>query len=138
MYSFCEGERAADLLMGIFNAVGDGQHLLTASAHTPDGPMSAMAHIKNRCHETEIDVEEANRLLRVLTVTAGQGFGGLVVRTRTGEATSRVIAWHLSDGAAAPVSRGALFDAYCTDPATGEPIPPEPGMEYADAPPVRF
>ncbi|WP_331756998.1 hypothetical protein OH782_41270 (plasmid) [Streptomyces sp. NBC_01544] len=137
MNSFCEGERAADLLMGIFNAVGNGQHLLTASARTPDGPMSAMAHIKNRADETEIDADEANRLLSVLTMTAGQGVGALVVRTRTGEAASRVIGWHLGDGAAAPVSRGALFDAYCTDPATGEPIPPEPGVEYADAPPVR-
>lgn len=138
MNSFGEGERAADLLMGIFDAVGDGQHLLTASAYTPDGPMTSMAHIENRANETEIDVDDANRLLLVLAMTAGQGVGGLVVRTRTGEATSRVMGWHLSDVAAAPVSRGALFDAYCTDPATGEPIPPEPGMEYADAPPVRF
>ncbi|MGP4001571.1 hypothetical protein [Streptomyces sp. 8N706] len=58
------------------------------------------------------------------------------MRTNHADDTSRVLGWRLSDCTTHPLNRAEIFSAYCTDAATGEPIPPEPGTEYADAPPV--
>jgi hypothetical protein len=55
---------------------------------------------------------------------------------RCADDTSRVLGWRLSDCTAHLLNRAEIFGAYCTDAATGEPFRPEPGAEYADAPPV--
>lgn len=59
--------------------------------------------------------------------------GGLVVRTTTGQGprrTETVRGWSLRGGEPHPLSEAEVFSAYCTDPATGEPVPPEPGVRY--------
>lgn len=48
-----------------------------------------------------------------------------------------VRAWHLAAGRAFPLTAAQAFALACTDPATGEPIPPEPGAHYADAFPIE-
>jgi hypothetical protein len=41
-----------------------------------------------------------------------------------------VCGWRLLDGWLEPLSEGEVFAAYCTDALTGEPVPPERGLEY--------
>jgi hypothetical protein len=41
--------------------------------------------------------------------------------------------WALHEGRLHPLDEAALFDAHCTDAATGEPLPPERGLAYRDA-----
>ncbi|HBF78537.1 MAG TPA: hypothetical protein DD420_00950, partial [Streptomyces sp.] len=125
----CEDDRAIDLLFSVLDVLDDGVHVLTALAVTPDGPMTAMAMVENRPGVSEMDVDEANRMVRVLSMTADQGVGGLVVRSRKGVRARRVLGWRISGLTAAPVSSAELFDVYCTDPSTGEPMPPEPYTE---------
>ncbi|WP_236243618.1 hypothetical protein [Streptomyces sp. CC228A] len=85
--------------------------------------------------DTEVDAEAALDVIALLSLTSSRP-GGAVVRTRYADDTSRVLGWRLRHCTAHPLNRAEIFDAYCTDAVTGEPIPPEPGTEYADAPPV--
>jgi hypothetical protein len=48
-----------------------------------------------------------------------------------------VRAWRLSAGHAVPLTAGQVFALACTDPDTGDLIPPEPGAEYIDAFPIE-
>ena len=48
-----------------------------------------------------------------------------------------VRAWRLAAGRALPLTAAQAFALVCTDPITGEPIPPEPGARYADAFPIE-
>lgn len=122
-------ERATDLLLGLFDAVGDGCHALTVSI--AGGVMTVPFH--NSGEYTDVDVETA--LTAIALLSRGR-IGGAVMRTHHADDTSRVLGWRLTDCTARPLNRAEIFDAYCTNPATGEPIPPESGTEYADAPVV--
>lgn len=46
--------------------------------------------------------------------------------------------WFVSEGQPQPRTEAAAFAAFCTDNKTGEPIPPERGVRYADAWPVEI
>ncbi len=41
--------------------------------------------------------------------------------------------WALHDDWLRPLSEAEIFAAYCTDADTGEPVPPEHGVEYLAA-----
>ena len=47
-----------------------------------------------------------------------------------------VRAWRLAAGRAIPLTSAQAFALACTDPATGDPVPPEPGARYEDAFPL--
>jgi hypothetical protein len=47
-----------------------------------------------------------------------------------------VRAWRLSSGRAIPLTAAQAFALACTDPATGDPIPPEQSARYEDAFPI--
>ena len=130
-----DAERAADLLMGLFDAVGDGCHTLTVSVAGDARSLASMVPFHNQGDATTVDEEAALHLMALLALTSGR-VGGAVVRTLYGGGKSRVLGWRLSGCTAVPLGRAEIFSAYCTDAATGEPIAPESGVEYADAPPV--
>ncbi|MGW7189831.1 hypothetical protein ACWGIP_11865, partial [Streptomyces sp. NPDC054838] len=46
------------------------------------------------------------------------------------DAPDRVHGWRLDRGRLVALSAAAVFNAYCTDADTGEPVAPEPGVEY--------
>lgn len=129
-------ERAADLLMGLFGAVGDGCHTLTVSVTGRARGAVSVLPFHNFGEYTDVDEEAALDVIALLSLTSGR-IGGAVVRTNHADDTSRVLGWRLGDCTAHPLGRAEVFSAYCADAATGEPIPPEPGTEYADAPPVE-
>jgi hypothetical protein len=47
-----------------------------------------------------------------------------------------VLGWRVGQGALIPLSEAEMFDAHCTDSASGEPIPSERGVEYTRAPDI--
>lgn len=66
---------------------------------------------------------------------SGEYPGGLVMRTQDQEGES-VRGWKIDRSEPQPVTGAEIFDAYCHHPATGEISPPEPGLDYKDAPAI--
>jgi hypothetical protein len=54
----------------------------------------------------------------------------VVLRTTGSGAPDRVHGWRLHRGRLAPLTTAEVFNAYCTDAETGEPIGPESGVDY--------
>ncbi|MEU8708583.1 hypothetical protein [Streptomyces sp. NPDC048565] len=133
----CEDNRASDLVLNILGVLDDGVHVLTAMAATPDGPQITQAVVEYRPGYSGIDFEGIAEIVRVLAMTAGEGTGGLIVRSGKGMIGRRVFGWHIGDLVAEPIGSSELFSAYCSDPSTGEPTPPPPYTEYAKAPTLR-
>ena len=130
----CAFDAASHTLLRLLEAVGDGTHHVVCSLPCPDGPpLLAAVHIDTRpdgdLHLAETDALVVCTVMAVAAVTAR--LGGLVVRTTDAAGRDTVRGWELRDGEPQPLSEAAVFDAYCTDPATGEPVPPEPGVRYA-------
>lgn len=138
-------DRAANALSTLLEAVGPGVHHLVASVAVPGSPLAAALDVRctaeGTCH-----VHEPSAL--ALTTALAAGFatgshGGLVLRTEARDPAARggdsgaecdvVRGWRLDLGGAwlSPLSTAEVFAAYCTEPGTGEPVAPEPGVEYA-------
>ncbi len=58
------------------------------------------------------------------------------MRSRVEGEPEEVRGWRLRAGRAQPLTAAEVFDAYCTDPVTGEPVAPEPGVEYRAGTPL--
>lgn len=134
---------ARGLLRALVEPAGNStRHLLTIG--TADTTMS-----------TAIDVDatgaldvELPHVLRKLGALLGAGTQlSLVLRTFGNEVAftaengtpipvKTVRCWLVAQGIAHPQTEAATFAASCTDADTGELLPPERGVEYADAWPV--
>lgn len=127
-------ERAATALERLLAGAGPGRHHLVCSVPTEAEQLVAVLHA-----ETGDDPEAPPRMegregLDFVTVLAAGlalgGPGGLVLRTTTEENRDRVHGWRLDRGRLTALSAAAVFNAYCTDADTGEPVAPESGVEY--------
>lgn len=135
----CAFDTASETLLRIVEAVGDGTHHLVCSLPAHEGPpLLAAVQIAidadGEMHLVEADALVICTVMAVAAVTAR--VGGLVVRTTDADGRDTVRGWELRDGEPQPLSEAAVFDAYCTDPVTGEPVPPEPGVRYAAGVPL--
>ncbi|MEV7581563.1 hypothetical protein [Streptomyces erythrochromogenes] len=128
-----EIERSAALVMGFVNAVGDGCHHLAVAASANGATLSASVPFHNHGETSDLDPDDALMAMEILTLAAVVG-GGAVIRTHLPNQTSEVRGWKLVEFYAKPLSASETFSAYCTDPETGELIPPEWGVEYMAAP----
>jgi hypothetical protein len=92
-------------------------------------------------------VVESDALTCVTVLAAGfatSASGGVVLRTlppdgSAGTGTGRaetVRGWAIAHGWLAPLTAAEVFDAYCTDARTGEPVPPEPGVSHLPGHPL--
>ncbi|MDT0265730.1 hypothetical protein RM844_05430 [Streptomyces sp. DSM 44915] len=83
---------------------------------------------------------QAAVLCTVLAVGLATGAGGgLVLRSGPGAPSGgtprqSVRGWRLAGGWLHPLGEAEIFAAYCTDPTSGEPLPPEHGVRYRPAP----
>lgn len=139
-------DRAARALSLVLEVVGSGTHHLVASVAVPGTPLVTALDVR-RTPGGELFAREAAAL--ALTTALAAGFvtgvhGGLVLRTDAigggeghgdgpGAAREVVRGWRLDAGRCwlRPLSAAEVFAAYCTDPASREPVAPEPGVEYA-------
>ncbi|SCK57936.1 hypothetical protein [Streptomyces sp. WMMB 322] len=149
-------DRAARAVGAVLEAAGCGVHHLVASVAVPGSPLVTALDVR-RDAEGALDAHESAVLALTTALAAGIATGsdgGLVLRTETGgsraaagraptavsrtggdEQTPRdvVRGWRLEASVCwlRPLSAAEVFAAYCTDPATREPVAPEPGVEYA-------
>ncbi|MFJ8165611.1 hypothetical protein ACIRBY_32505 [Streptomyces sp. NPDC096136] len=127
-------ERASALLHRLVDGAGPGHHHLVCSVPTETEQLIAALHAEAPAEPGgPLRAEGRDQLDFVTVLAAGLalgGTGGLVLRSTTAGAPDRVHGWRLDRGRLAALSAAAVFDAYCTDADTGEPVPPEPGVEY--------
>jgi hypothetical protein len=131
-------DRAADALAQLLAAVGTGRHHMVCTVMVPGGPPLVAALTAERTRDGGLRLAEPDGLLLCAVLAAGLASGapgGLVVRSRhPGEATTAraprevVRGWSLHGDWLRPLTEAEVFAAYCTDPATGEPVPPEHGV----------
>ncbi|MET9884012.1 hypothetical protein ABZZ20_12855 [Streptomyces sp. NPDC006430] len=127
-------ERATEALTRLVHGAGPGHHHLVCSVPTQDEQLIAVLHAESaRDREGPPRIEGREHLDFVSVLAAGLalgGPGGLVLRSTTEGLPDRVHGWRLDRGRLVPLSAAAVFNAYCTDADTGDPVAPEPGVEY--------
>jgi hypothetical protein len=128
-------DRAVRAMTGLLETAGSGRHHLVCSVTARESPaelpLTAVLHAEgDEEGGLRLDEDEAMALATVLAAgIATDSPGGVVLRTGHG-GRDVVRGWQLCDGWLLPLSEAEVFTAYCTDPATGEPVPPEPDVDY--------
>jgi hypothetical protein len=133
-------ERATHAVEELLHVTGPsaGERTLVCSAHAPGRALVASVTITPGADPRTETVPGLLLLCGVLAVAfAGRRPGGLVLRTLPapppGDGSGRkeeVRGWKARDGWLTPLTDAQVFDAYCTHAETGEPVPPEPGVEH--------
>ncbi|MFI5831947.1 hypothetical protein ACIA6C_32630 [Streptomyces sp. NPDC051578] len=124
-------QRAKVLLDALFDAAGDGCHVLTGGG----GPLSFSLHFHNQGTVTHLSVgAELEDALMTATFAVTEAGGAFILRTPRDDGTARLWGWRISDGDAKPLTSLWLRNAYAVDHETGDLIPPEPRACYEDAP----
>jgi hypothetical protein len=125
-------ERSSHLLVGLLKGAGGGTHHLVCSVPAEEEQLLAVLHADvGEDGVPELDDAEGAEFVTVLAAGIALGSpGGVVLRTaRTGE-PDRVHGWRLERHGLAPLNAAEVFNAYCTDADTGEPVAPESGVDY--------
>ncbi|WKX73709.1 hypothetical protein [Streptomyces sp. XD-27] len=124
--------RASTLIRRLLETAGAGSHHLVCSVPTDGG--SLIAALNAEVSETgRPRLIEAEALVFTTVLAAGiatRSPGGLVLRTSVRGMPDTLRGWTFQDGWPQPLTEAEVFAAYCTDVRTGEPIPPEHGVEY--------
>ncbi|GAA2267115.1 hypothetical protein GCM10010232_69420 [Streptomyces amakusaensis] len=141
-------DRASHLLTRLLTAAGPGRHHVVCSVRAPDEHLLAVLHITNTDAAADgdaaedgegddppaaarFDAAESAEFVTVLaTAIALENPGGVVLRTSAPGRPDRLHGWRLHQSDLVPLTEAEVFSAYCTDATTGEPISPEPGVEY--------
>lgn len=125
-------DRASHLLLRMLETAGPGAHHLVCSTPLEDERLLAVLHIeRDAAGPARLASAEGAEFVMVLAVgIALEKPGGVVLRTSGPAARDRVHGWLLDRGGLVPLTAGEVFNAYCTDADTGEPIAPEPHVEY--------
>lgn len=135
-------DRAARAMTLLLERAGPGTHHLVLSVAVPGAPLVTALDVRGSEGE---GLRAPQRAVLAMTAALAAGFataaaGGLVLRTDAAPAgrgperhRDEVRGWTLDAGLRwlRALTASEVFTAYCTDPATREPLPPEPGVEYA-------
>lgn len=125
-------DRASRLLTHLIERAGPGTHHIVCSVPTPDEQLLAALHVERPATgPARLAASESAEFVTVLAAgIALDSPAGVVLRTTGTDAPDRLHGWRLRNSGLAPLSEGQVFSAYCTDAETGEPLSPEPGVEY--------
>ncbi|GGS98621.1 MULTISPECIES: hypothetical protein [Streptomyces] len=128
--------RASELLVRILDTAPPGDRHLVCTVSGPPDTLVSVLHADQDPHgATRLDEAEALEFTSVLALgLATRSPGGLVMRTSATGTADRVYGWRLRGGALEPLTASEVFDAYCTDVESGDPIPPESGVDYREPP----
>lgn len=127
---------ASALLTRILATPAAGErHLVCSVATRPEPLLAVLRTDEGPGGDPLPDDTEALEFTTVLALGIATGSpGGLVVRGSTPDGPDRVHGWRLRAGGLTPLTAAEVFDAYCTDAASGDLLSPEPGVDYC-APP---
>ncbi|MFG3508725.1 hypothetical protein ACGF5F_24865 [Streptomyces sp. NPDC047821] len=124
-------DQASHLLTRLLEEAGPGTHHLVCSVPADEQLLAVLHADRPPTGPATLDTTEAAEFVTVLAVgIALRTPGGLVLRTTTPAAPDRVHGWRLDQGLLVPLTEAEVFNAYCTDADTGEPLAPEPGVDY--------
>ncbi|TQK43230.1 hypothetical protein FBY35_4687 [Streptomyces sp. SLBN-118] len=125
-------DRASRILMSLLDGAGPGRHHMVCSIPAPDEQLIAVLHAEGAADAAaQLDASDGAEFVTVLaTGIALETPGGVVLRTSAEGSPDRLRGWRLHAGGLVPLTAGEVFSAYCTDATTGEPLSPEPGVEY--------
>ncbi|MFD6763556.1 hypothetical protein ACFWDW_31495 [Streptomyces roseolus] len=125
-------DRATRLLLALLDGAGSGTHHLVCSVPAADDHLLAVLHTarddRGTNHHDPTAATEFAAVLAAGIVLAAPG--GLVLRATRPGRPDRLHGWRLADGTLAPLTEAEVFAAYCTDVRTGEPLPPEHGVDH--------
>lgn len=124
--------RASRALTGLIETAGTGIHHVVCSVPLDGTPLLAVLTAE-RAESGRIHFAEADALVFCTVLAAAavsDSPGGIVVRSTGADGRDEVRGWSLRDGWPQPLTEAEVFNAYCTDAETGEPVPPEPGVTY--------
>ncbi|MFI6422449.1 hypothetical protein ACIBG6_34255 [Streptomyces sp. NPDC050842] len=121
-------EQASRLLVRLLEAAGPGAHHLVCSVPAADDQLLAVLHTHGASDLEGTEAAEFTAVLAAGITLAAPG--GLVLRTTSPGVADRLHGWRLTDGTLTPLTEAEVFAAYCTDARTGEPLSPEPGVDY--------
>ncbi|WP_433548630.1 hypothetical protein ACQPZG_28965 [Streptomyces sp. CA-294286] len=131
-------ERSSRLLLGLLRGAGTGIHHLVCSVPADEEQLLAVLHAEASDDGVpELQDDEGAEFVTVLA--AGIALGspvGVVLRTSRQDEPDRVYGWRLDHGGLAVLTAAEVFNAYCTDAETGEPVAPEPGVDYCAGFPI--
>ncbi|WP_149179056.1 hypothetical protein [Streptomyces sp. TRM49041] len=125
-------DQASRAVLHLLDRAGPGAHHLVCSIPAADQHLLAVLHTdRTETGPARIDSAEGAEFVTVLAAGIARATpGGLVLRTSTTGTPDRLHGWRLDNGRLVPLTEAEVFNAYCTDSDTGEPLPPEPGVEY--------
>ncbi|MCF3963036.1 hypothetical protein [Streptomyces fuscigenes] len=124
-------DHASALLRRLLDRAGPGVHQLVCSAPAADDPLVGVLRAEQPGGPPLLDDGPAAEFATVLAVAVALDTpAGIVMRTVADAVPDRLHGWRLSRGRLLPLSAAEVFNAYCTDAETGEPIGPEPGVDY--------
>lgn len=134
-------ERAVQAVERLLQAIGPapGERILVCSVHGRAMPLVASVNLAAGDGPRQNENAPGLVLLcGVLAVAFATGCpGGLVLRTLPAAAhaaqetaNEEVRGWKARDGWLQALTEAQVFDAYCTHAETGEPVPPEPGVDH--------
>ncbi|MFG3286657.1 hypothetical protein [Streptomyces sp. NPDC048111] len=131
-------DQASQLLLNLLDTAGPGAHHLVCSIPAQDDQLIAVLHAEREgADPVRLDERETAEFVSVLAAgIALHSAGGLVLRTCEPDVPDRLHGWRLHRGRLDPLTTGEVFSAYCTDAETGEPLAPEPGVEYRPGFPI--
>jgi hypothetical protein len=132
----------ADLLGWLSTHIGPGSHIFTC--HVGDGthdPLEVVAEVafgKNAMRAVSMEFMVLSLLLSF--ARAARAAGSVVMRSFTsstdpdsGWPVKIVQGWAIVEGVLRPLTATEIMTASRTDARTGDPLPPEPAVEYVDA-----
>lgn len=124
--------RASHILLRLLEEAGPGAHHIVCSVPAAGEQLLAVLQAVHR--EGTGDWPDPSQGAEFVTVLAAgialESHGGVVLRTTEPGVPDRLHGWRLRGGRLEPLTEGEVFNAYCTDARTGEPLSPEPGVDY--------
>ncbi|MFI5803849.1 hypothetical protein [Streptomyces sp. NPDC051561] len=131
-------ERASYLVVGLLQGAGPGLHHLVCSVTADDEQLLAVLHVEvSQDGLPELLDDDGAQFVTVLAAgLALNSPGGVVLRTTRNDEPDRVYGWRLDHGRLAALTEAEVFNAYCTDAETGEPVAPESGVDYCAGYPI--
>lgn len=131
-------DRASRLLYRLLERAGPGTHHLVCSIAVEDQHLVAVLRAAGAEPTADgftgpafLDATAGTEFVTVLAAgIALSRTGGVVMRTTEDDHPDRLHGWQLDDGGLVPLTAAEVFNAYCTDARTGEPVAPESGVDY--------